>query len=246
MLNIVICEDNKAQRLKIENYINESIKKNNFECEIVKSTNNPFEVIEYAKKNINDLNVYFFDIDLKNEINGIEAAAQIRQEDVNCYFIFITGHNEYSMMTFEYKLQALDYIDKSDFLNLYNKIDNCIKTVYGEYLKSNNFDKETEEFVTIKSGTRMFKLPYTEILYFETISNHKVRVHTITSYIEYYGNLIETMNNLNSKFFYRVHKAFIINLTHVEELNTKDMYALMGNGDKCTLSKRYARDLIKR
>lgn len=230
----------------IEGYINESIDKNKFQCEIVKSTNSPFEVIEYAKNHVNSTNVYFFDIDLNDEINGIEAAAEIRQEDINCYFIFITGHNEYSMMTFEYKLKALDYIDKGDFSNIRNRVDECIKTVYREYEKLSLGSKKDNESFIIKSGTRVFNIPLKDILYFETVANHKVKMHSASSEIEYYGSLKDVMNNLNEELFYRIHKAFIVNLKHVKEFNYKEMCAVMDNGDRCLISRRYSKGLIKK
>lgn len=246
LLNIIICEDNKEQRNKIEKYIKECIETNQYDCTIVKSTNNPFEVIDYAKKHVNDTNVYFFDIDLRNDINGIEAAAEIRQEDVNCYFIFITGHTEYSMMTFEYKLKALDYINKADFENLQRRIEECLKTVYTEYTKIIENRIREEEVYVVKSGTRVFNIPLKDILYLETVSNHKVKLHSVSSDIEYYGNLKEAMDNLNAKDFFRIHKAYIINLRHVDEFDYKEMYARMDNGDKCLLSRRYSKELVKR
>lgn len=246
MLNIIICEDNKEQRMKIEAHINASIEDNQYPCKIVKATNNPFDVIEYSKSHLEDTNVYFFDVDLKDEINGIEAAAEIRKVDINCYFIFITGHSEYSMMTFEYKLKALDYIDKADFENLRNKINECLETVYREYQKIINDNKKVGELLTIKSGTRIYNIPLKDVIYFETISSHKVKLHSVSSDIEYYALLKDVMEALCEKDFCRVHKAFIVNLKHVEEFNYKEMYVLMDNGDYCQLSRKYAKELIKR
>jgi two-component system, LytTR family, response regulator AgrA len=246
LLNIIICEDNKEQRIKIETYIKASIEENRYECKIVKTTNNPFEVIEYSKSHIDDTNVYFFDIDLKDEINGIEAAAEIRKVDINCYFIFITGHSEYSMMTFEYKLKALDYIDKANFQNLNKKINECLETVYREYQKITNDNKNVGELLIIKSGTRLFNVPLKDVIYIETVSSHKVKLHSVSSDIEYYGLLKDVMETLDEKDFCRVHKAFIVNIKHVEEFNYKEMYALMDNGDHCQLSRKYAKGLIKK
>jgi two-component system, LytTR family, response regulator AgrA len=246
LLNIIICEDNKEQRMKIEAYIKASIDENQYDCKIVKSTNNPFEVIEYSKSHIDDANVYFFDVDLKDKINGIEAAAEIRKVDINCYFIFITGHSEYSMMTFEYKLKALDYIDKADFENLNNRINECLETVTREHRKIVDNNQRAGELLTIKSGTRVYNVPLKDVIYIETISSHKVKLHSLNSDIEYYALLKDVMEDLCERDFCRIHKAYIVNIKHVEEFNYKEMYALMDNGDHCQLSRKYAKELIKK
>ena len=246
MLNVIICEDNEIERNKIESYINNSIKKNRYDCKIVKITDNPMEVVEFAKTHTDDINVYFFDVDLNSDINGIEAARLIREEDINCYFIFITGHIELSMMTFQYKLKALDYLNKGDFPRLKLKIDECIKTVYEEYLKISDANKAIGQIISIKSGSRHFNIPARDILYFETIADHKIKVHTISNNIEYYGLMKDIIIKLNEDDFYRVHKSYIVNLKHINEIDYKDMYVVMDNGDVCNLSRNYAKGLAER
>lgn len=245
LLNVIICEDNEIERSRIESYIKNSIKNNRYDCKIVKVTHNPMEVVEFAKAHTEDTNVYFLDVDLNSDINGIEAARLIREVDINCYFIFITGHIELSMMTFQYKLKALDYLNKGDFPRLKVKIDECIKVVYEEYLKINDTNKAIGQIISIKSGSRHFNIQVRDILYFETIADHKIKVHTITNNIEYYG-LMKDIIKLSEDDFYRVHKSYIVNLKHMSEVNYKDMYVRMDNGDYCNLARNYAKGLAKK
>lgn len=245
MLNILVCEDNIEQRKRIGKHIINAINKLELECEIVMETNNPHEVIKYAQNNSDKLNLYFMDVDLKNDIDGIEAAKEIRMNDVNCNFIFITGHMEKALLTFSYKLKALDYIDKLDFQNLETKIEENISSAYDEAIKRLVINKNNDEILTIKSGVRSYNIPIREIIYFETLNAHKIKVHTISTCLEFYGTLNEIMEKLPNDQFNRCYKAFIINLTHIKEFNFKECYVIMDNEDKCSLSRKYIKEASK-
>lgn len=246
MLNIIICEDNKIERDRIQSYIKHSIDSNHYDCIITLATANPKEAVQFAKSHSNEVNVYFLDIDLKSDINGIEAARLIRDVDINGYFIFITGHKEYSMMTFEYKLQALDYLDKSDFPQLSNKINQCMKTIHKEFSKLGNNIDEVGEIISIKSGSRHFNIPIRDILYFEAFVDHKIMAHTIDSNIEFYDSIKALIPRLDSNNFRQVHRSYVVNYKHIYEIDYNLMVITMDNGDRCPISRGFAKELDKR
>lgn len=136
--------------------------------------------------------------------------------------------------------------NKGDFPRLKLKIDECIKTVYEEYLKINNANKTIGQIISIKSGSSHFNIPTRDILYFETIADHKIKVHTTSNNIEYYGLMKDIIIKLNEDDFYRVHRSYIVNLKHINEVNYKGMYVIVDNGDYCNLSRNYAKGLTKR
>ena len=62
-MNIVICEDSISDRHKLEKVITKVLIKNNLNSEIILSTNNSADVLNYANKN-NQITLYFLDINL--------------------------------------------------------------------------------------------------------------------------------------------------------------------------------------
>ena len=63
-MNIVICEDSISDRHKLEKAITKVLIKNNLNSEIILSTNNSADVLNYANKNNQFLN------DLTNKRDG--------------------------------------------------------------------------------------------------------------------------------------------------------------------------------
>ncbi len=92
------------------------------------STDNPEELIEQLKKSENT-GLYFLDIDLKSSKNGLMLAKEIREYDPRGFIVFITSHSEMSFITFQYKVEALDFILKNDPHQLQHRICECIENV---------------------------------------------------------------------------------------------------------------------
>ena len=50
--------------------------------------------------------IYFLDVDLKSDINGIKLGSKIREKDTRGFIIFTTTHLEMSYFAFKYKVEA--------------------------------------------------------------------------------------------------------------------------------------------
>lgn len=246
MLNIIVCEDNIIDRNRIVNFIKHSINKNSFDdCNIVFSTDSVIEVIDYAKNHIDDNNVYFLNIDFNTNINIFEAARSIRQDDINCNFVFITDALEIPAITFKYKLKVLDFITKKDSCNMESKINECVEAIYLEYQKRKQISYKEAQILTIKTKNRQYNISSNDILYFETTSYHKVIVHTVFKSIEYYGMLKDILSTLDTEIFKRIHKSYIININQIKEIDKRNMQVIMNNNHFCNLSRTISKDLIK-
>ncbi|SHJ73131.1 response regulator [Paramaledivibacter caminithermalis] len=113
MTNFVICEDDNRFRKKILDYINNYIDMQKLEGKITVETILCKEVLEYVKKNGTNKNIYILDIDLNDNMNGLQLAKRIRKYDIYGYIIFVTNHIELSLTTHKYKVRALDFIVKN-------------------------------------------------------------------------------------------------------------------------------------
>lgn len=240
MVNIIICEDNEIQRKEIISIIDAEIKKYN--SKIALSTNNPEEVIRYIDNKSNSF-LYFLDVDLNSKLNGFELAKLIRQYDPNGYIVFLTAHAELTLLTFQYKVQAMDYIVKGNINFIKAKIIDCIQAVYEISNTSKTKNKNT---ISIDVGDNIIILDFDEILFFETAGKeHKISVHTTKGYYEFYGTL-KNIEKLVSSDFYKTHRSYLVNTKKIKNIDKTNMVVEIVNGEICYISLRYLKGLIKK
>jgi len=243
MLSIIVCEDNEIQKKQIEDIIKTELINLKINLEIDICTKDYKEVIDYVKSNRKKTFIYFLDVDLKDQISGIELAKILRKYDSKGYIVFITSHSEMSLLTFEYKVQALDYIIKSDLKNIKNKVNECILEAFNDYYKNNTEEKAT---ITINFGSRINKFYLCDILFFETTNiGHKLRLHTINGQFEFYGRLKELEIQLNS-CFYKTHRSYLVNIATIISIDKKNRIIQFVNNETCFVSTMYLKGLIKK
>lgn len=240
MNNIIICEDDGNQRKQLESVLAAELKK--FNCKIALSTNNPHEVIRHIDNRTRSF-VYFLDVDLNSDLNGFELAKLIRTYDPNGYIIFLTGHAELTLLTFQYKVQALDYIIKGDVNVLKAKVSDCLNAVHTT-LNAANAKVDTK--ISIEVGNNVVLLDFDDILFFETSGKeHKISVHTFTGQTEFYGTLKNIEKTVSSDF-YKTHRSYLVNTKKIKSIDKSNMVIEMINDEICYVSLRYLKGLLKK
>ena len=81
MIDIYICEDIKEHRDNIAHCVEEALTFREYDMRLVISTDKPEVIIEQLKISKNT-GLYFLDIDLKSDKNGIELAKEIRDYEM--------------------------------------------------------------------------------------------------------------------------------------------------------------------
>lgn len=239
MLKVFICEDNYMQKESIENIIKNTIAKEELDIEIALSTSMPNKILDYISINQEE-GIYFLDIDLNSDINGIQLAEQIRQYDPRGFIVFVTTHAEMSYLTFIYKVEAMDYIIKDDYFNMEERIAQCILNANKKYTTKKN---NTRKIFTIKVEDRIINIDFDDIIYFQTSEvTHKLILHTESRQIEFFARIKEVEKQLDNRFC-RCHRSYIINKDYVKEIDTKKRIVYMINGIKCLASVRLIKKL---
>ena len=240
MLKVFICEDNKVQKSKFANIIDKIIHKNDYIIKIEKSTSNPYEILDYLKTN-KTYGIYFLDVNLNSDINGIQLAEKIRQYDPRGFIIFITSHAEMSYLTFLYKVEALDYIIKDNYNNISQRIEECLKNSIKKYDAVCN---NSEKFFSLKINDKIVNINFNDIYYFETSNQiHKVILHSTNRQVEFYSKMKDIEKKLDERFC-RCHNSFIVNKDKIKEIDKKNRIAHLVNGEECLISMRGIKPLI--
>ena len=239
MLEVFICEDDKIQREKLRTSVEKYISIEDLDMKIGISTANPDEVINHVKS-LKKPGIYFFDIDLKSDYNGISLAAEIRKYDSLGAMIFITTHPELICLTFTHKVAALDFIVKTGFEQMENRIRECIKVAYNRL----NSNLENNKVFKVNTGDKSIFVKYDDILFFEFESaTRKIILYTKTSRIKFQGKL-KDIEKLDDQFC-RCHNSFVVNKTNIAELDKLEFKIHMINGEICEVSRRGVKALLQ-
>ena len=111
-MKIYILEDDIVQQFRLENLIKQYLKTKKYpitEVITYDKTRDFLESITHLTQN----NIYFLDIAIKGIQNaGLIIAEKIRQKDAIGQISFVTTHLEFAPITYEYKVNAHDFINK--------------------------------------------------------------------------------------------------------------------------------------
>lgn len=234
MIDIYICEDVQDQRDIIAHYVKAAILIQEYDMKLKAVTDKPEELIEKLKESKNT-GLYFLDIDLQSNQNGLMLAKEIREYDPRGFIVFISSHSEMTFMTFQYKVEALDFILKDEPQQLQHRICECIEHVNKKYMSITRGSGKT---ITVTRGGRKLTLQYDDIMYFVTsVNEHKLVVHTLNKTIEFFGKMKDIEDEVGEDFI-RCHRAYLVNKKNIKEVVYANKIIVMKNQASCPISYR--------
>jgi len=205
------------------------------------STGNPIEILDFLKVRPDKNGLYFLDVDLQHDMNGIELGAKIREADSFAKIVFITTHDELAYLTFTHKVEAMDYIIKDRSRDVEQRIKECILNANKRYLVE--LESEQKEF-KFEIGGRLWRIPHNDILYFETDPAKKNKAF-LNKKNEQIG-LRNSMNNIAASVpeFYRCHQSFLVNPKHIRRVDKVSGEIELSNGDTILVAPKKAVGLM--
>ena len=240
-MRIIICENESWYQAFIQKTIERYAIQHDSDLNIILNSPHPNQVLKQIETEPADC--YFLDIELGANMSGMDLASKIREHDPLATIIFFSVHADKWILTFKYKLAALDFIVKDDeTTTLQEQINDALHAALANYQKLHR--TEQAKMIQIKIGESIKNIPYEDILYFETSTlDHKILLHTWNGFYEFYGKLKE-YDHIDAHFF-RCHKSYIVNLSHIEAINKDERIIQMKNGSTCIFSYRKHRELQK-
>lgn len=180
--------------------------------ELSATFNNALSAIDLI--NSGEADILFLDINMP-QITGLEFSKTIPP---HTRVIFTTAYDQYAVEGF--RLNALDYLLKpinyAEFLQASNKALEWFKLKSG----ANNDGGQTESSaIFVKSGYRMEKIEFENILYIENQKDYvKFHLDDEKEPISSLMSLQSLEEKLPSKTFMRVHRSFIVNLQKIKTI----------------------------
>ena len=239
MLDIYICEDNSEQRKFIENLVKDYYIIKNLDVTIAISSDSPDEVLNCFEKS-DTTSLFFLDISLNSSINGMELASKIREKGKKAFIVFLTSHTELTLLTFEYKLEAMDFISKGvNAESIKSRVTGCIDVAIARSNLTPN-----KKIINLNIDDKVIYLDTAEIIFIETTHIiHKLRLYTANRTLEFTGELKNMEEQLDSDFI-RCHKSFIINKKKIVSIDKSNNFVTLEGSMECPLSKTAKKLLI--
>lgn len=239
MIDIYLCDDDASARSQIQAILEKKILIEEYDMQIVCSAGTAEQLLESLGDRRQ--NIYLLDVELKDGYwDGFLLGRELRKRDPRGTLIYITGYGNLAFRTFQYHLEAFDYIVKTPD-QLEASIHSCLEAVQNRLLLERPAPMQV---YTIQTGTALRHIPLDEILFFETASrSHHVLLHTRDSRMDFLGSLNEIQASLGDRFF-RSHRAYLVALDKIQKIDRRRGSLKVG-GQECLLSRTAARKLLK-
>ena len=111
MIHIYLCDDEEAVLHQIQTALEWKIFMENYDMKVVCAAGCAQALLEAVEDNRRS--VYFLDVDLKDgEWDGFRLGRELRRRDPHGTLVYITSYGDLAWRTFQYHLEAFDYIVK--------------------------------------------------------------------------------------------------------------------------------------
>ncbi|MBR1692739.1 MAG: response regulator transcription factor [Lachnospiraceae bacterium] len=205
MIKAMVCDDEKRVLEDLSEKITKAFTDFGKPVQLY-STDDPFSLLEHLESIAPQ--ALFLDIDMPR-LGGMDIAQFLIDNNFKTLLIFVTSHDALVYSSFQYRPFA--FIRKSHF-------DDEIVPVIGRIISE--LQKQAD-FFTFKNSEGLFRIPYEDILYFESDSNY-IDLHCKGQRYKFRGTISHIDSELSGKGFLRIHKGFLVNERHIFAIKGDD------------------------
>ncbi len=184
------------------------------------------EVLPMVRQQIPD--IILMDINLKGDLDGIEVA-QLIQKEFKIPIIFLTANSDETHFNRAKAVNPYGFISKPfKKLDLQRMIELTLIRIQEEKSIEKVLELAPEEpfvlsdSIFVRSHDKMIKVFINDILYIEAERNY-CKIHCKDKEHLLVTTLKDLEEKLNKNLFLRIHRSFIINLSHIDEIATSHL-----------------------
>lgn len=177
------------------------------------------EVLPHIRLHVPD--ILLLDINLKGDVDGIQLAHLI-QKEFKIPIIYLTANSDEANFNRAKATNPYGFISKPfKKLDLQRAIELTIIRIQKENEKSISFDNETpfvlSDCIFVRSHNKMVKVCLNDILFIEAERNY-CKIHCKDKEHLLVTTLKDLEEKLTSNNLLRIHRSFIVNLSHIDEI----------------------------
>ncbi len=185
--------------------------------------------------NAGNIDLIFLDINLPT-MSGVDF---LKHTNPSAGVIITTAHPDYAVKSYE--LEVVDYLVKPFSYERFLKAVN-------RFLKLHRLDplaipvdsKKDDGFIFIKANRKMVKVYLGDIVYLEAQKNY-VMIVTKNERLLSYQSISHMAERLPATLFLRIHRSFIINLSHVQAFTHSSV--TIGNHE-IPIGKNFTKEVV--
>lgn len=227
MLQIAILDDNSKTLIEYEEKVSAWLLNYKIKGDLVLLTADPNLLM--VEINNNSINVCILDINLRDDINGMSIAEQIRKKSYDIEIIFVTGCLEYIQRAFD--VRAYQFIPKPGW----DKLERTIVRLAEE----KSICKQGYFQLNYKKEIRF--IPINTVVYIER-SERKTVIHTDTKNYETYEGLEKVVNSIKDGVIRQSHRSIYVNPQKIDYIDRTLKLITFRNGDTCCISSSFISD----
>ena len=165
LLKIFVLEDEWIQQSRIEAVLQDLIRQKSLQCKAPEVFGKSSQLLDAITER-GAHHLFFLDIEIKGEEKkGLEIAKEIRKKDPHATIVFVTTHSEFMPITFQYKVAALDFIDKTlGEEEFKERISSAI-----DYTLEQAGTTIAQDAFTFESAMARVQVPFNKILYVDNV-----------------------------------------------------------------------------
>ena len=170
-----------------------------------------------------DADILFLDIQMPG-MDGMKAARLMREAGKKTVIVFVTAFEEQVFGAFD--VGAFNYIVKPFGKKrireiIKGAIEKAKENRYiQKTLEEKKYENEAARFITVKAKGSNTRVIISKIAYAEIYDRRIVLHMDDRDNIEYYGRISE-LESIVGKDFFRVHRAYLVNLDYVKSYDSK-------------------------
>ena len=201
-MKVIVVDDEPRAIELIKNYLT------HFDSvELTGTFRNPMQAFGFLTKEAVDL--VFLDINMPH-LSGISLSRMIPP---GIKIIFTTAYSEYAVESYE--VQAVDYLIKPISLERFTKAISRVFQIQDQQTR------DQEPVISLKSGSKMYRIETKNILYLEKDGNYMM-YHVTDQKILARESIAEAIQKLPD-IFIRVHKSFIVNTNKIDSFDKNEI-----------------------
>lgn len=214
---ILVCEDEPQCRERIQGMIDRWISTCGYRGIKTLMFSSSEDLLNECNKGLK-ADILFLDILFQNEMDGMQAAKQIRQLDESLAIVFVTNAEAYAMEG--YAVRAFRYLRKPV---RYEDIVLCLDVAYTQHTLGR------KGYLTVQDGRERMSILYEEILFLEAQWPHTlIFQYTMKEPARLHARISDLANQLPEDLFVPCHRSYIVNIMHVRGIRKNELILSAG------------------
>ena len=181
--------------------------------------------------------IYFLDIELGTDSNGIDAAYRIHEKDPDGYIVYVSAYQQYAMDCLH--SHVFDFLAKPVSSA---ELSACLKAVLKDMKKAPSVRQET---LLLSIGGREYYIPEQKIAVIHSRRNFCETVIDGQFY-RWKEPLKDAADRLRSGSFLQVSRSALVNLNHVTAIDWNERTLLLDTDEAVGFSRSAAANLKNR